>query len=185
MGWRRNLLQRGGPAYYPGNVYSNNVYRGYGHYDEPGRKGVSGAMLPVTRLGPQAVGVDPVWEGSRQRALDIRAGDTAVAKHTVVLMVEVANVGTNRGWRGISMLQLLLQLQLPDDGRRSAIGWLALVALCAGLVLGLGDGQMATAQESGQKTFNSAAEAADAFAAAVQNHDEAAMQAILGPSGQT
>ncbi|MGD1027837.1 DUF2950 domain-containing protein [Candidatus Binatus soli] len=38
------------------------------------------------------------------------------------------------------------------------------------------------AQESGQKTFSSAAEAADAFAVAAQNNDEAAMLAILGPS---
>ncbi len=40
------------------------------------------------------------------------------------------------------------------------------------------------AQEPGQKTFSSAAEAADAFAGAIQNHDEAAMLAILGPSGR-
>ena len=52
------------------------------------------------------------------------------------------------------------------------------------LVLGLGSAQAALAQAPGQKTFNSAAEATDAFASAVQNHDEAAMLAILGPSGR-
>ena len=113
----------GGPAYYPGNVYSNNVYRGYGHYDEPGRS-VFGGYAPGTRgLDRKRVGVDPAWEGSRQRALDIRAGDTAVAKHTVVLMVEVANVGTNRGWRGISMLQLLhFNFRMTAEEARSD-GW--------------------------------------------------------------
>jgi len=40
------------------------------------------------------------------------------------------------------------------------------------------------AQEPGQKTFNSVTEATDAFAAAAGNHDEAAMLAILGPSGR-
>jgi len=40
------------------------------------------------------------------------------------------------------------------------------------------------AQEPGQKTFSSATEATDAFAAAVKSHDEAAMLAILGPSGR-
>jgi len=52
------------------------------------------------------------------------------------------------------------------------------------LVLGLGSTRPVLAQALGQKTFNSVAEATDAFAAAVQNHDEAAMLAILGPSGK-
>jgi hypothetical protein len=42
----------------------------------------------------------------------------------------------------------------------------------------------ARAQESGQRTFSSLTEATDALATAIQNHDEAAMLAILGPSGK-
>jgi hypothetical protein len=42
----------------------------------------------------------------------------------------------------------------------------------------------ALAQAPGQKTFATLNEATDAFAAAAQNHDEAAMLAILGPAGQ-
>ncbi|MGO9603858.1 MAG: DUF2950 domain-containing protein [Candidatus Binataceae bacterium] len=72
--------------------------------------------------------------------------------------------------------------QPTDSNRRSTTGWVALQVLWVSLLLGLGRVPAASAQEPGQKTFNSAAEAADAFAAAVQNHDEAAMLAILGPS---
>jgi len=68
--------------------------------------------------------------------------------------------------------------------RRETLGRSALRVLCVSLVFGLGIAQVAFAQESGQKTFASAAEACDAFAAAVQNHDEAAMLAILGPSAR-
>src|ERR1022692_3586731 len=75
-------------------------------------------------------------------------------------------------------------LQPIDSNRTSTIGWLALRVLWVSLVLGLGSAQAALAQEPGQKTFNSATEATDAFAAAVGNHDEAAMLAILGSSGQ-
>ena len=73
----------------------------------------------------------------------------------------------------------------PIDGNRKTItGLQAICFLSVCLVLGLGSSSAALAQQPGQKTFSSAAEAADAFAAAVQNHDEAAMLAILGPSGQ-
>src|SRR5208282_2173792 len=71
-----------------------------------------------------------------------------------------------------------------DRNRRRANAWLALWVLSVGLVLGFGIARAALAQEPGQKTFSSAIEAADAFAAAVQNNDEAAMLAILGPSGR-
>ena len=76
-------------------------------------------------------------------------------------------------------------MRQPIDGnRRSRTGWLALPVLWVGFVLTLGCFQAALAQQPGQKTFNSATEATDAFAAAVQNHDAAAMLAILGPSGR-
>src|ERR1017187_6989560 len=75
-------------------------------------------------------------------------------------------------------------LQSIIGNRRSTAGWLTLRVLWVSLVLGLGSAQVTLAQEPGQKTFNSTTEATDAFAAAVQNHDEAAMLAILGPSGR-
>jgi hypothetical protein len=62
---------------------------------------------------------------------------------------------------------------------RNVCRWLVLsTSLVVALV------SAASAQEPGQKTFNSALEATDAFAAATQNHDEEAMLAILGPSGK-
>jgi Protein of unknown function (DUF2950) len=76
-------------------------------------------------------------------------------------------------------------MRQPIDGSRiSTTGWLALPVLCFSFVLGLGCARAALAQEPGQKTFNSAMEATDAFAVAVGSHDEAAMLAILGSSGR-
>jgi len=64
-------------------------------------------------------------------------------------------------------------------------GWIAKHFLSLSLVvLGLGSASIALAQAPGQKTFNSATEASDAFAAAIQEHDEGAMLAILGPAGK-
>jgi len=74
--------------------------------------------------------------------------------------------------------------QTIDGNRRSTTGRRVLQVLFVSFVLGLGIAPAALAQEPGQKTFSSAMEATDAFAAAIQNHDEAAMLAILGPSGQ-
>jgi hypothetical protein len=62
---------------------------------------------------------------------------------------------------------------------RNVYGWLVLNTFLAVALV-----SAASAQEPGQKTFSSAREATDAFAAAAQNHDEAAMLAILGPSGK-
>lgn len=90
----------------------------------------------------------------------------------------MAVMATNRQWREKALLQMTY------SNRRSATGWLALQVSFVSLVLGLGFARAALAQEPGQKTFNSSVEAADAFAAAVQNHDEAAMLAILGTSGK-
>ncbi len=101
--------------------------------------------------------------------------DTAEAEADTV---EATVMATNRRWREKAMRQ-------PMGGdRRSTTGWLALPVLGVGFVLMLGCSQAALAQEPGQKAFNSATEATDAFAAAVGNHDEAAMLAILGPSGR-
>ena len=87
-------------------------------------------------------------------------------------------MATNRRWREKAMRQPI------DVNRRSTAGWLALPVFWVGFVLAFGCARAAFAQESGQKTFNSAMEATDAFAAAVGNHDEAAVLAILGPSGR-
>ncbi|MBF6568893.1 MAG: DUF2950 domain-containing protein [Candidatus Binataceae bacterium] len=59
-----------------------------------------------------------------------------------------------------------------------------LPVLFVSLLIGLGGALSAFAQTPGQKTFSSPTEAADALAAAAQNHDEAAMLEILGPSAQ-
>ena len=58
-------------------------------------------------------------------------------------------------------------IQLTASDRRSTRGWLALQVLSAGLLFGLGSAPLALAQAPGQKTFNSVAEATDAFATAV------------------
>ena len=104
--------------------------------------------------------------------------DALAAPGAAENMVEAAVMATNRRCQEKAMFQAI------DGNRSSTIGWLALWVLWVSLVLGLGSAQAALAQEPGQKTFNSATEAADAFAAAVQNHDEAVMLAILGPSGR-
>jgi len=71
-----------------------------------------------------------------------------------------------------------------DGNRKITTGWQPIWVLSVCLGFALGNAHAALAQQPGQKTFGSAAAAADAFDAAVQNHDEAAMLAILGPSGQ-
>jgi hypothetical protein len=68
--------------------------------------------------------------------------------------------------------------------RPGSKGGLVLQVLCLSLALGLSSVRIALAQAPGQRTFNSLAEATDAFATAVGNHDDAAMLAILGPSGK-
>lgn len=124
------------------------------------------AMVPLTTLLPRAV-----------------AGGAALAAGAADMVEEAADmveeaVAANGRWKEKAMLQAI------DGNRIGTTGWLALWALWVSLVLGLGDARIAFAQEPGQKTFNSAMEATDAFAGAVQNHDEAAMLAILGPSGR-
>jgi hypothetical protein len=97
----------------------------------------------------------------------------AVAEDTA----EATIMATKRGPRNKSML-------LPiGNSRRSMLGELATQVLWVLLILGFGTVPAVLAQESGQKTFSSLTEATDAFATAVQNHDQAAMLAILGPSG--
>jgi hypothetical protein len=124
-----------------------------------------------------AKAVDMV-EAHRAEAAAVDMVEAHRAEAAAVDMVEAAVMATNRRGREKAMRQL------TDGNRRSTTGWLALRVLWVSFVLGLGCSQAALAQEPGQKTFNSATEATDAFAAAVQNHDEAAMLAILGPSGQ-
>ncbi len=92
--------------------------------------------------------------------------------------VEAAVMGANRRSREKTMRQQL------NGNRRSTTAWLALSVLSVCFVLGFCSAGAALAQESGQKTFSSAAEAADAFATAAQNNDEAAILAILGPSAR-
>ncbi len=143
-------------------------------------------MLRLTRLGPRAAVAGPAMAEEAKGAADRLAQNMAAAEAVNIVaaeimaenMVAAAVMATNRRWRKNAMLQ-------PIDGnRRSTIGWLALRVLWVSLVLGLGSAQTALAQAPGRKTFNSATEATDAFATAVQTHDDAAMLAILGPSGR-
>jgi hypothetical protein len=106
-----------------------------------------------------------------------RAADT-VAPEAAQDMREIAVMATNRRRREKAMLHLI------DASRKITTGWQPIRVLSVCLVLGLGSAHAVLAQQPGQKTFSSATEAADAFDAAVQNHDEAAMLAILGASGQ-
>ena len=145
------------------------------------------AILRLTRLGPRAPVAEPAMaalDTAAVEALDTpvaEAVDTPAAEADTEAtedMVEAAVMAINRRWREKAMRQPI------DVNRRSTPGWLALPVFWVGFVLAFGCARAAFAQESGQKTFNSAMEATDAFAAAVGNHDEAAVLAILGPSGR-
>jgi hypothetical protein len=137
----------------------------------------SADMLRVAIPGPRAAGAELAMVEEPQEVADIQAVAEAVDTVAAENTVEAAVMATNRRWRAKAMRQ-------PIDGnQRKTTGWLALPVLVS-LVLGLASAQAALAQESGQKTFNSATEASDAFAAAVGNHDEATMLAILGPSAR-
>jgi Protein of unknown function (DUF2950) len=89
---------------------------------------------------------------------------------------EEAVMGANRRLRENTMPQSI-------DNRIGTTGCPASWILSLIVALALGVAPASFAQEPGQKTFSAVAEASDAFAAAVKNHDEAAMLAILGPSG--
>jgi hypothetical protein len=136
------------------------------------------ALVPRTTLLTRAAAGAAAWVAEAAdmppvaAAVDTVAAVEAEAADTVAAAV----MGTNRRWRGKTMRQSI------NGNRRSTAGWLALWVLP--LVLGLWIAPAALAQEPGQKTFSSAAEAGDAFAAAVQTHDETAMLAILGPSAR-
>ncbi|MGD0672541.1 MAG: DUF2950 domain-containing protein [Candidatus Binatus sp.] len=129
------------------------------------------ALLRPTTPLPRAV--------AGAAALAAEAADMPAVAEAVITVVEEAPVmATNRRWQGKAMCQ-------PINGDRiSTTGRLALWVLSVSLVLGFGIDPAALAQEPGQKTFGSATEATNAFCAAVQNHDETAMLAILGPSGR-
>jgi hypothetical protein len=142
----------------------------------------SAAILQLTRHGTRAavaglamaVESMAVVEADAAAAAEVMAVTAEEAENTG----ERATMAINRRWRGKAMLQ-------PIDGnRKNTSVWLALRVVWISLILGLGSAPAVLAQEPGQKTFNSAVEATDAFAATVQNHDEAAMLAILGRSGQ-
>jgi Protein of unknown function (DUF2950) len=107
-----------------------------------------------------------------------RVVGTVPALEVVENMMKKALMAANRRGQEPAMLRTM------DGNRAGTASWLALQVLWVSLVLGLVSAPAAWAQAPGQKTFSSASEATDAFAAAVQNHDEAAMLAILGPSGQ-
>jgi hypothetical protein len=107
-----------------------------------------------------------------------QAVDTVAAAPAAAGIVEVVVMAANRRSREKAMLQP------TASNRTSATARIVLQTLSVSLVLMLACAQIALAQAPGQKTFNSVTEATDAFATAVGNHDNAAVLAILGPSGQ-
>jgi hypothetical protein len=140
------------------------------------------AILPLMKHGMRALAAELVTAAGEmvKAVVDTTAvAENILAEGTVAATaVEVVAMAIKRRDSHGAMVQLIV------SNRRGARGWLALRVLSAGLVFGLGNAPPALAQAPGQETFNSAAEAADAFAAAVQNHDEAGMLAILGPEGK-
>jgi hypothetical protein len=148
-------------------------------------------MLRLTKLGPPAVVVAAAMakrmrdmmarlEAGAETAdtLMVGMGGTVAATEAAQSMAEATVMAINCRSQKKTMVQTAL------DNRTTAILRMIPWVLLISLVLGLGAIRTAFSQETGQKTFTSAAEAADAFDTAVQNHDEAAMQAILGPSSQ-
>src|ERR1039458_2915164 len=138
------------------------------------------AMLRLTTLGTRAAVAGPAMAAV---AADIPAPEAAdmpapAAEAVGTVAEEEKPVTANRRRQEKAMRQTI------DSNRISTSDRLALWILSVSLVLGFGIVPAALAQEPGQKTFGSATEATDAFAAAVQNHDETTMLAILGPSGR-
>jgi hypothetical protein len=133
--------------------------------------------LPRAVAGAAALAAEVVDMPAAAEAVDMPAV-AAEAVDTVAAEEGAAVMAANRRWQGKAMRQT------TDGDRISTTGRLALWVLSVGLVVGVGTVAAALAQEPGQKTFSSATEATDAFCAAVQNHDETAMLAILGPSGR-
>lgn len=112
------------------------------------------------------------------------AGDTASEVHlevvvAVPMLAEAMNMATKRRPRQETQIVQTLPL---NRGNMAVV--IAARAFCAILLFALGGAPVAFAQEAGQRTFDSVTAATDAFAAAVRNHDEAAMLAILGPSAK-
>ena len=144
------------------------------------------AMVPVTTPGTRVVAgaaalaaEGAVMPAAVDTVAAAEAVDTVVAAEAVdTVAVKAAVMAANRRWQEKAMRQTI------NGNRISTTGRLALWIFFVSLVLGLGGARAVLAQEPGQKTFSSAMEASDAFAAAVQNHDEAVMLAILGPSGR-
>ena len=153
--------------------------------------GCLAATLQLTKLGTIAAGAGPAMaaeDTAAAKAVNMEAPEARdmlaakavdmLAPETAPDMREAAIMAINRRCREKAMLHSM-------DGNRNITAGLKAIrfwSIC--LVLGLGSGSAALAQQPGQKTFSSAAEASDAFDAAAQNHDDAAMLAILGPSGQ-
>ncbi|MBF6570343.1 MAG: DUF2950 domain-containing protein [Candidatus Binataceae bacterium] len=114
-------------------------------------------------------------------AADMMAADTVGADTVGADTVgadTVAVMAGKRQWRDKAMSQRIA------CSRRNMRGWKAAQALGICIVLLFCGVPAARAQAPGQRTFGSLTKATDAFATAIQNHDEAAILAILGPSGK-
>ena len=132
--------------------------------------------------------VDIVAETVRVVVANIAAGEglTAVAGEHLMAAVAVEPMlaeATDMGTKRRRQQETQMVQALPRNRENMAVA-IASRAFCAMLLIALGSAPIAFAQEAGQRTFNSVTAATDAFAAAVRNHDESAMLAILGPSAK-
>jgi len=93
-------------------------------------------------------------------------------------------MATSCGERDGAVLQAIQPVRPEHGCGRKFFTRLAPRMMWVSLLIGLAGAPATWAQQPGQKTFSSVSEATDALAAASGNHDEAAMLAILGPSGQ-
>jgi Protein of unknown function (DUF2950) len=145
----------------------------------------SAAMLQLTRLGMIAIADGQVMAAKVKNTAATNTASIAAPGALDTVAPEAAQDMMKAAIMPINRRRQEKAMSHSTVGNRKVItGWHHNWVLSVCLLLGLGSAHAALAQQQGQKTFSSAAEAADAFDAAVQNHDEAAMLAILGPSGQ-
>jgi Protein of unknown function (DUF2950) len=149
--------------------------------------GYSAAIRRLMRPGTQASAAGPAMATAITAAgvKDMVVTATTVPVHTeAVKNIVLAGAAEDMPVE----VEAVMAIKCPPRNKRMVRpgpkGGLALQVLCVSLALGLSSVQAAVAQTPGQRTFNSVAEATDAFATAVGNHDEASMLAILGPSGK-
>jgi hypothetical protein len=149
--------------------------------------GYSAAIRRLMRPGTQAPAAGPAMATAITAVgvKDMVVTATMVPVHTeAVKSMVVAGAAEDMPVEVEAVMVIKCHRRNKKMVRSGPKGELALQVLCVSFALGLSSVRTALAQAPGQRTFNSVAEATDAFATAVGNHDEAAMLPILGPSGK-